>query len=99
MELLRILVFGVLQLNLNWDYGRLVEIGNNHNMIRFMIGHNSFDDDYEYKLQILKDNLSLLTLEILDANNAIVVEGGSTRRAWTQGLYLKINMVFYFIIE
>jgi len=30
MELWKILVFGVLRLNLNWDYDRLHEMANNH---------------------------------------------------------------------
>lgn len=76
MELWKILVFGVLRLNLNWDYDRLVEMGNNHKTIRFMLGHSSFGDDYEYKLQTIKDNVSLLTPEILDAINVVVVEAG-----------------------
>ncbi|MFT5727019.1 MAG: hypothetical protein ACI8PB_001151 [Desulforhopalus sp.] len=76
MELWKILVFGVLRLNLNWDYDRLVEMANNHKTIRFMLGHSSFNDDYEYKLQTLKDNVSLLTPEILDEINAIVLEAG-----------------------
>ena len=76
MELWKILVLGVLRLNLNWDYDRLVEMGNNHKTIRFMLGHSSFDDDYEYKLQTVKDNVSLLTPEILDAINVVVVASG-----------------------
>ena len=76
MELWKILVFGVLRLNLNWDYDRLVEMANNHKTIRSMIGHGSFTDDYEYKLQTVKDNVTLLTPEILDEINSIVVEAG-----------------------
>jgi len=76
MELWKILVFGVLRLNLDWDYDRLVEMSNNHKTIRFMLGHSSFNDDYEYKLQTLKDNVSLLTPEILDEINTVVVESG-----------------------
>ncbi|MCP4343451.1 MAG: hypothetical protein GY799_32375 [Desulfobulbaceae bacterium] len=57
------LVLGVLRLNLNWDYDRLVEMANNHKTICFMLGHSSFDDDYEYKWQTVKDNVSLLTPE------------------------------------
>ena len=76
MELWKILVFGVLRLNLNWDYDRLVEMANNHKTIRLMLGHCSFNDDHEYKLQTLKDNVSLLTPEILDEINTIVVEAG-----------------------
>ena len=76
MELWKILVFGVLRLNLNWDYDRLVEMANNHKTIRLMLGHCSFNDDHEYKLQTLKDNVSLLTPEILEEINTVVVEGG-----------------------
>jgi len=76
MELWKILVFGVLRLNLNWDYDRLVEMANNHKTIRKMIGHGSFTDDYQYKLQTVKDNVTLLTPEILDEINIIVVEAG-----------------------
>lgn len=76
MELWRILVFGVLRLNLNWDYDRLVEMSNNHKTIRLMLGHCSFDDNHEYKLQTLKDNVALLTPEILDEINTLVVAAG-----------------------
>lgn len=76
MELWKILVFGVLRLNLNWDYDRLVEMANNHKTIREMVGHGSFTDDYEYKLQTVKDNVTLLTPEILDEINILVVEAG-----------------------
>jgi IS5 family transposase len=76
MELWKILVFGVLRLNLNWDYDRLVEMANNHKTIRRIIGHGTFTDDYEYKLQTLKDNVALLTPAILDEINTVVVEAG-----------------------
>lgn len=76
MELWKILVFGVLRLNLNWDYDRLVEMANNHKTIRAMVGHGSFTDEYEYKLQTVRDNVTLLTPEILDAINVVVVEAG-----------------------
>lgn len=65
MDLWTILVLGVLRVNLNWDYDRLQEMANNHNAIRKMLGHGSFSDDYEYKLQTLKDNVHLLTPEIV----------------------------------
>jgi len=76
MELWKILVFGILRLNLNWDYDRLTEMANNHITIRQMVGHASFADDYEYKLQTLKDNVKLLTPEILDEINTLVVKAG-----------------------
>lgn len=76
MELWKILVFGVLRLNLNWDYDRLQQMVNNHRTIRQMVGHSSFEDEYEYKLQTLRDNVTLLTPEILARINEMVVQAG-----------------------
>jgi len=49
-----------------------------------------FTDDYEYKLQTLKDNVALLTPELLDKINTVVVEAGHSlvkkkRRRRTSG--------------
>ena len=76
MALWRILVLGVLRLNLNWDYDRLHEMVNQHRTIRQMLGHGLSDDAEIYHLQTLKDNVSLLTPEILDRINRVVVEAG-----------------------
>ncbi len=76
MDLWKILVLGVLRLNLNWDYDRLLEMVNNHKTIRQMLGHGIKDKDHEYKLQTLKDNVHLLTPELLDKINQIVVLEG-----------------------
>lgn len=76
MSLWRILVMGVLRLNLNWDYDRLQEMVNQHKTIREMLGHGFRDDDQIYKLQTLKDNVSLFTPKILDEINQIVVKAG-----------------------
>jgi hypothetical protein len=66
----------MLRLNLNWDYDRLCEMVNNHKTIRKMMGHHLFNDDYQYHLQTIKDNVALLTPEILDKINHIVVQAG-----------------------
>lgn len=76
MDLWKILVFGVIRLNLNCDYDRLHEFANHHRTIRQMVGHGSFNDEYEYKLQTLKDNVALLTPDILNRINEIVVHAG-----------------------
>lgn len=76
MDLWTILVLGILRVNLNWDYDRLEEMANNHKTIREMLGHGSFSDDYEYKLQTLKDNVYLLTPEIAEKINQVVVQAG-----------------------
>jgi len=69
-------VMGVLRLNLNWDYDRLHEMVNQHRTIRQMLGHGVEDDGEYYHLQTLKDNVSLLTPEIVDRINQVVVKAG-----------------------
>ncbi len=76
MELWKILVLGTLRLICNWDYDKLEEIANEHNTLRQMLGHNTFDFETKYHLQTLKDNISLFTPEILDQINIVVVESG-----------------------
>ena len=66
MDLWKILVLGTIRLNCNWDYDKLHEIANNHKTLRKMLGHGLMDDEYNYALQTLKDNVSLLTPETLD---------------------------------
>ncbi len=75
MELWKIFVIAVLRLNLNCDYDHLLELVNNHRVIRKMLCHAD-DDLTPYKLQTLKDNVALLTPEILDKINQITVEAG-----------------------
>lgn len=76
MDWWRILVMGTLRLNLNWDYDRLHEMVNNHKTIREMLGHDIRDENDQYKLQTIKDNVGLFTPEILDKLNQIVVTAG-----------------------
>ena len=75
MALWRILVLGVVRLNLHWDYDRLQEMANQHRTLRQMLGHSG-EDETSYQLQTLKDNVSLLTPEILDRLNQVVVNAG-----------------------
>lgn len=76
MDLWRILVLGTIRLNCNWDYDKLHDIANNHSRLRQMMGHGLIDNDVTYPLQTLKDNVSLLTPEVLDEVNKVVVEAG-----------------------
>jgi hypothetical protein len=75
MALWQILVLGVFRLNLNWDYDRLGEMANQHRTLRQMLGHRP-EDETGYHVQTLKDNVSLLTPEILDRINQVVVHAG-----------------------
>jgi hypothetical protein len=76
MELWKILVLGTLRLNCNWDYDKLQDIANNHRNLRQMLGHGLFDEDYTYPRQTLIDNVSLLSPEVLDRINQVVVKWG-----------------------
>ena len=76
MDMWSILVLGVLRLNLNCDYDRLHNLVNNHNTIRQILGHGLVDDQSGYYLQTVKDNVSLLTPEMLDQINQVVVNAG-----------------------
>ena len=75
MKLWKVLVCGVLRLDLNEDYDRLHELVNKHSDIRKMLGHGTFDEEY-YHYQTLVDNVSLITPELLDKINQVVVSAG-----------------------
>lgn len=76
MTLWSMFVLGILRVNLNIDYDKLHELVNNHLTIRQMLGHPNFSDRYYYHPQTLKDNVKLITPELLDKVNKIVVEAG-----------------------
>ena len=75
MTLWAILVCSVVRLDLNIDYDRLQELVNHHDTLRQMLGHGAFDEEH-YAFQTLKDNVMLLTPELLDKINQIVVPAG-----------------------
>lgn len=75
MALWKILVCGVVRLDLNEDYDRLHELVNHHDTLREMLGHGAFNDEY-YHYQTLVDNVSLFTPELLDKINQVVVGAG-----------------------
>jgi transposase, IS5 family len=76
MDLWKILVLGTLRLNCNIDYDKVHELANNHRTLRLMLGHSETDSGSLYALQTIRDNISLLTPEILDEINQIVVRAG-----------------------
>jgi hypothetical protein len=76
MELWKIFVMGIIRLDLNCDYDRLHELVNHHDTIRQMLGHGIFDDKWHYEMQTIKDNVSLLTPNLLDEINQVIVKAG-----------------------
>lgn len=76
MDLWRILVLGTVKLNCGWDYDKVKEMADNHLKIREMLGHVPYFDRVTYPLQTLRDNVSLLTPELLEKVNVIAVQAG-----------------------
>ncbi len=72
----KIFVLASLRVGLNTDYDRVMELANQHKTLRMMLGHGSFDEALEYRLQTLKDNVGLLTPAILDRINTEVIKAG-----------------------
>ncbi len=76
MNLWRILVLGTLRLCGNLDYDKLQELANNHHRLRQMLGHSLWGEQAHYSLQTIKDNVALLTPEILQDISRVVVAAG-----------------------
>ena len=76
MDIWRVVVLGVLKQGLGCDYDRLQHIANNDSLVRKMLGHSGYGDEYEYGLQTIIDNVELLSAELLGEINSIVVRSG-----------------------
>jgi hypothetical protein len=67
-----------------------------------MLGHSLYDEDKEYAYQTLVDNVSLLTPELLDKLNQIIVEGGhallkkgdAALRGWCDSFVVETDVHF-----
>jgi transposase, IS5 family len=76
MDQWSILVLGSLRVGLNTDYDRILELANQHNTLREMLGLGCFDADKRYRLQTLKDNLKLFTPAIMERISTEVIRAG-----------------------
>ena len=76
MELWNILVLGIIRLTANIDYCRVRDYANSHREVRGFLGLSYLMDDKIFDLQTIKDNVGLLTKEMLDEINQIVVKLG-----------------------
>ena len=73
MTFWQILVLGTLRLGLNCDFDRLQELANQHQTIRAMLGHGSFDSHETYGARTIAGNLAKLKPETLEMINWVVV--------------------------
>jgi hypothetical protein len=78
MPLWNILVLAVFRQACNWDYDKLHHMANNHFMLQKLFGHDIFfyEKNHYYSLQTIKDNVMLLTPELLIKISDITVNTG-----------------------
>ena len=76
MELWAILVMGVLKHGLNCDYDRLHWLVNKEVDVQRFLGHSPGVADGEYELQTIRDNVELMTPELLREVSQLVAATG-----------------------
>jgi IS5 family transposase len=76
MDLWHILVLGVVRMTLDVNYDRLHYVANFDSLTRQLLGQPAFDMTHEYALSTIKDNIPLLSEELLEKINDIVVRHG-----------------------
>jgi hypothetical protein len=76
MDLWKILVMGAVRLSGNMDYDELHDLANNHCQMRQMLGITAWDRKPYFPMQTVKDNAVLLTPELLNEINTLVVSAG-----------------------
>lgn len=72
MDLWQILVLGVIRLTLDLNYDRLHHVGNYDSLVRQLLGQPAFDTTLQFKLTTLKENVALLSEELLEEINAVI---------------------------
>ena len=78
MSLWKILILGLLRQVINADYDRLCNLANNHIELRKFLGHSMIDNSDCYSLRSIKDNIALVTEDVLDKVNLLIVKEGCT---------------------
>ncbi len=76
MDLWRIFVLATLKQGIRCDDDRLQDLANCHETVREMLGHSGLDDHRRYEHRTLVRNVSLLTPELLNEINELVVKAG-----------------------
>jgi len=76
MDYWKLFVFGTTRVDLDLDYDRLQNMANNHRGLRKILGHGDLDGHEQYGITTLKDNVTLLTPELLEAISTVIVQHG-----------------------
>ena len=93
LSLWEILVLGTVRLTLDTNYDRLEHISNFDILVRDLLGVSTFGScGKRYPLQTLKDNVSLLTDEMLtEINELVAKEGHHLLKKKGEGLDVKVD--------
>lgn len=75
MCLWQILILGVVRVGKGLSYAGLLDLVNNHRALRGMMGLSDLEE--EFSEQTLLDNVHLLTDELLQSVNTLLVEAGN----------------------
>lgn len=76
MDLWTILVLGVFRLARNFSYDELHDMANNHGQVKQLMGRTEWDTELNFSLTSLKENIPLLTEELLVKINHIIAGHG-----------------------
>ncbi len=76
MDFWKYLVMGTIKINCNRDYDKVHNIAKEHKTMREFLGHTIYAYIQSYGPQTIKDNTSLLTSQMVDETNQIVVTFG-----------------------
>lgn len=92
MDLWQILVLGVVRLTLDLNYDRLHHVANYDSLVRQLLGQPAFDTTLQFKLSTLKENVALLSEELLAAINAVIARySGQVIKKKDAGLSIKVD--------
>jgi len=96
MDLWQILVLGVVRLTLNLNYDRLHHVANYDSLVRQLLGQPAFDTTLQFKLSTLKENVALLSEELLEEINAVIARhSGQVIKKKDAGLSITVDSYVY----
>ncbi len=91
MDLWQILVLGVVRLTLDLNYDRLHHVANYDSLVRQLLGQPAFDSTLQFKLSTLKENVALLSEELLEEINAVIARYSGQVIKKKAGLSIKVD--------
>ena len=71
-----ILVLALIKHSLRCNYDLLLTLANYHKQLRFVLGHGDFEPGGEYKRTTVIQNVNLLTPELIEEINLLIVKHG-----------------------